>query len=349
MGCCSSKQNRENKYRVSLQGAEMHLEEQNVAPGGRTESGTFEQTAVRPDPKDYMFVNITNDKKVKEPGSINGQAFMIDNCEDSQLYVFDHTAQVTVDDCTNCCIFLGPVSGSTFIRDCKNCKIVCLTRQLRTRGCHNCEISLHCSTQPSIESSSEISLGCYDLPYKGLKDQLDAAQMSFFQNHWSYVYDFTPKPGNWSFLPEEATSLSLLRDSDGLRWLSEARNEDVPLVTLRDRKASFEAYAWLLFPPSQAKEALPFAQDANKECKFLFTNMAELSAEHITSISEVSGWNQDKLTKALLPGKCIGIEVCSDSPLDGVISTAEGLGAFVVRDEEAATSFRHLGISGSGR
>ena len=33
-------------------------------------------------------------------------------------------------------------------------------------------------------------------------EHLEAAKMNYFQNHWGHIYDFTPKDGNWTFLPE---------------------------------------------------------------------------------------------------------------------------------------------------
>ena len=33
---------------------------------------------------------------------------MIQNCENSNIYLFDHTNTVTIDDCKMCKIFIGP-------------------------------------------------------------------------------------------------------------------------------------------------------------------------------------------------------------------------------------------------
>lgn len=49
--------------------------------------------------------------KVKAPGTINGQAFTVDNCHDCDLYILDHCGQVTVDDCNNCRLYIGPTDG----------------------------------------------------------------------------------------------------------------------------------------------------------------------------------------------------------------------------------------------
>jgi hypothetical protein len=63
--------------------------------------------------------------------SVNGQQFIIEDCEDCDLYVFDDNAAVTIDECKNCRIFIGPCDSSIFIRDCYNCKLVFFCRQFR--------------------------------------------------------------------------------------------------------------------------------------------------------------------------------------------------------------------------
>jgi protein XRP2 len=38
----------------------------------------------------------------------SGEQFVIQNCENSNIYLFDHTNTVTIDDCKMCKIFIGP-------------------------------------------------------------------------------------------------------------------------------------------------------------------------------------------------------------------------------------------------
>ena len=63
--------------------------------------------------------------------SVAGQQFIIEDCEDCDLYIFDDNAAVTIDECKNCRIFIGPCDSSIFIRDCYNCKLVFFCRQFR--------------------------------------------------------------------------------------------------------------------------------------------------------------------------------------------------------------------------
>ncbi|KAF6257092.1 tubulin binding cofactor C-domain-containing protein [Scenedesmus sp. NREL 46B-D3] len=125
------------------------------------------------DPKDFMFMQLTGQTRVKPPG--------------------------------------------VFVRNCRNCQLACITRQLRTRDCHDCSVLLHSRTRPIIESSAGIALGCYCTPYAGLAQQMAAVQLSPMHNFWSDVYDFTPVEGaaaaaadgqgskNWRLLPGGTT------------------------------------------------------------------------------------------------------------------------------------------------
>ena len=61
---------------------------------------------------------------------------------DCDLWIFDHNAAITIDDCKNCRIFIGPCDSSVFIRDCYDCKCVFLCRQFRTRTCEDCDFQV---------------------------------------------------------------------------------------------------------------------------------------------------------------------------------------------------------------
>jgi protein XRP2 len=61
--------------------------------------------------KDYTVENTEDDEIWKMPGSINGQQFVIQNCKNTCIYIFDYANTVTVDDCNNCKIILAAVKG----------------------------------------------------------------------------------------------------------------------------------------------------------------------------------------------------------------------------------------------
>ncbi|XDV35667.1 hypothetical protein PO909_005565 [Leuciscus waleckii] len=112
------------------------------------------------DPKDFMLTGLKNETVGRLPGKLNGQQFVIQDCENCNIYVFDHSATITIDDCVNCRIMLGPVKGSVFFRDCKDIKCVVACQQFRTRDCKKMDVFLCCATQPIIESSTGMKFGC---------------------------------------------------------------------------------------------------------------------------------------------------------------------------------------------
>lgn len=45
------------------------------------------------------------------PGEINGEQFIIQNCKNSTICLFDFSNTVLIDDCHDCTIFVGPIIG----------------------------------------------------------------------------------------------------------------------------------------------------------------------------------------------------------------------------------------------
>ncbi|KAJ1494748.1 tubulin binding cofactor C-domain-containing protein [Baffinella frigidus] len=160
----------------------------------------FSWNKKKPDPKDFMFSNLKNQVCIKPPGSINGQMFIIEDCENCDIYICDHMAQVQIDYCKNCRIFVGPTESSIFIRNCEDCKCIIACQQYRARECVNCDTLLYASTAPVVEESKNMRFGCFRFFYFNLAQQFEATKMSVYDNKWSEIYDFTPKDGNWSFL-----------------------------------------------------------------------------------------------------------------------------------------------------
>lgn len=145
--------------------------------------------------EDFIYSKKAKEVLVKSPRDLNGQQFIVEECEGTDMFLIDHMAMLTVDYCKNCRIVAGPVASSVFIRNCENCVVVIACQQLRLRDCKNLTIFLHSTTGPIIESSSGIALGCYNYSYFGLESHLESAEMSIWENEWYSVYDFTPGGG----------------------------------------------------------------------------------------------------------------------------------------------------------
>ncbi|XP_045123423.1 protein XRP2-like [Portunus trituberculatus] len=156
------------------------------------------------DPADFTLEGLRGEEAGRVPGTINGQQFIIQNCQSSQIFLLDHINTITIDDCSDCTIFIGPTTGSVFVRDCQECVVVGACGQFRTRDCCRLEVYLLCQTQPIIEASSKMKFGCFQAFYPQLKEHFSKASLSVFNNNWSNVYDFTPVDGetNWSTITQ---------------------------------------------------------------------------------------------------------------------------------------------------
>ena len=62
----------------------------------------------------------------------------------------------------------------------------------RLRDCVKVDMFLCVNSQPIIESSSGITVGCFQYNYSKLADHLAAAGLTPWNNYWAQVYDFSP-------------------------------------------------------------------------------------------------------------------------------------------------------------
>lgn len=205
MGCAFSKKaKRKGSAKDSAPGEQQQQQQQQQQDGQESKQYSWDKRE-KVDPKDYMFNGLKDQTIGRLPDKVAGQQFVIQECENCNIYIFDHSATITIDDCTNCRIFLGPVKGSVFFRDCKDCKCIVACQQFRTRDCRKMDIFLSCTTQPIIESSTGMKFGCFQFYYPELAAQFKEAGLSIFNNTWSNIHDFTPVSGetNWSLLPSD--------------------------------------------------------------------------------------------------------------------------------------------------
>lgn len=187
----------------------------------------FEAKRAKLNPADYKFVDKHRETLVKLPNSIKGQSFDITKCVDCDIFILDHTAQVTIDECKNCRIFIGPTEGAVFFRTCYGCKFVLICQQLRTRDCRDIDLLLFCGTKPTIEATSQIRFGCLQFAYFGLAEQLKAAGLNEWNNPWSNVYDFTKDGSRHHDYLDKDTKISELLLLDKLYENSDITAEEL--------------------------------------------------------------------------------------------------------------------------
>ncbi|PNW85778.1 hypothetical protein CHLRE_03g205750v5 [Chlamydomonas reinhardtii] len=387
MGCLQSKEDRASKYAVSG-GADDVAKSPTKAAGGSTAAAASKPTGgianlPRPklDPKDFRFVELKGEAKVKPPGSINGQAFTIDNCHDCDLYVVDACGQVTIDDCKNCRIFVGPTDGAVFIRNSSNCTLVAVCRQLRTRDCNNCRLALYCRTRPIVESSSNMQFTCFDMSYPQLADHMKHSKLSAFHNFWWHIYDFTPKDGNWDLLPAGSTAASLLQPipqepADVLAGKPPApaaapeggeqqQPEPAPasepaaapapsgpspvLLTCGGRAGRpAGSYMFAMFEGGKQDAAMQLARAAAEQGWLLHTNEAKLNGEAAGQLVAEAGWAKSAAKALSAAGTAaVGLElVVPEAEAESFKKRLAEAGGLVSASEGPGKAFRTMGVDG---
>mmetsp|Transcript_20303 Transcript_20303/g.24280 ORF Transcript_20303/g.24280 Transcript_20303/m.24280 type:complete len:355 (+) Transcript_20303:273-1337(+) len=354
MGQCFSKK-REDAYRVSG----------DSKSGGGSKTGNTGSTGEkkeyswdkrpRLDPKDYTWEQLKGETKVKEPGAVAGQQFMIDECEDCNLFLFDHNATVTIDGCKNCTIFIGPCESSIFIRDCTDCKCVFMCRQFRTRGCDGLDIMLYCLTRPVIETSKRLRFGCLEYHYDALESQMTATQFSKYTNFWSYIHDFTPAPKNWTFLPLDMTADQMIAPvlPEGLAFLpSEGTPKPAPhlLSTWGDRPPPSTERMFVLFPKKSEGEASGFLKAAQEAegVTLLYCNNTTLLPDVAKQLVQLAGDDArgKTITKDLSAGKSIGFEFCGEGCTDTINALLPNCDILSTGNTQASGIYRYMGIEG---
>ncbi|GAB6032776.1 Protein Xrp2, variant 3 [Chamberlinius hualienensis] len=249
-------------------------------------------------PKDYTLENLKGEKIIKKPGSIEGEQFIIQNCEECEISVLDYTNSVTIDDCVNCKIILGPIKGSVFIRNCKDSNFIISCQQFRIRDCWNLNVFLSVATQPIIEASTKIKIGCYRFSYADLEDQFIKAGLSSFNNSWYDICDFTPKEdgSNWSLIPKDVDigEYFILPSTDS-NLQCEFTHLVVPYTFGLQEKSSEESTFIMLFSDGHTHyRALSFIREMetnHPNIKLLRTKEVKFTIEDIHRVLKTSSYN----------------------------------------------------------
>ncbi|XP_054646944.1 protein XRP2 isoform X1 [Dunckerocampus dactyliophorus] len=284
------------------------------------------------DPKDYMLTGLKGVTAGRLPGKLNGQQFVIQECENCDIFVFDHSATITIDDCVNCRVVLGPVRGSVFFRDCKDIKCVVACQQFRTRDCKKMEVFLCCATQPIIESSTGMKFGCFQYYYPELAFHFKDAGLSIFNNNWSNIHDFTPVSGetNWSLLPESAAVLESVpapdseSDFKSVRISADPGRSIVPLTKGGRRKDSEESCLFVFFAGEYTTANARKMIDEATAKGFVLIQTKEVSMRP-EDVKRVFQNNAEDLVEWITKGPVIALELNGD----GVVEACKNIASEV--------------------
>ncbi|XP_062854047.1 protein XRP2 [Trichomycterus rosablanca] len=340
MGCFFSKKSRrKSPDKDPAVRTEKEVSNRNSAAETNNTSGNQDQpkqyswdTREKVDPKDFMLTGVKDATVGRLPGTLNGQQFVIQECENCDIYVLDHSATVTVDDCVNCRIVLGPVKGSVFFRDCKDIKCVLACQQFRTRDCKKMDVFLCCATQPIIESSTGMKFSCFQYYYPDLAFHFKDAGLSIFNNNWSNIHDFTPVSGetNWSLLPEDAVVSDYVSFPDSesefksIRISADRSRSIVPLTKGGRRTESEESCLFVFFAGDYATANARKLIDETTTKGFVLIQTKEVSMRP-EDVTRVFKNNAEELVEWTSKGPVVALELNGD----GVVEACRGIASEV--------------------
>eukprot|EP01116_Phalansterium_solitarium_P002316 TRINITY_DN12269_c0_g1_i1.p1 TRINITY_DN12269_c0_g1~~TRINITY_DN12269_c0_g1_i1.p1 ORF type:complete len:367 (-),score=80.66 TRINITY_DN12269_c0_g1_i1:207-1238(-) len=307
------------------------------------------------DPKDFLCSKRNGETFVKLPGSINGQQFIIEECDNCDIYLLDYSDSVQIDYCTNSRIFIGPSQGSLFLRNCTNCKVVIACQQFRTRECESIDVLLYSMTQPIIESSKNMTFSCFQYNYPELLDQFSRANLSVFVNDWSNIYDFNPAQGNWRISdrskPEDfADFLKPVERPDASTPAAPTLPSAVPL-TWGTRPKPYGKGRFLLFHKKrvQSEQVLDFLELLRLSGAVVVVQTRERTLDQRAAGDAFS--STPELAAAVVGGPVIGVELNGDDfgPLDTLVQQWAAKHAlqdvasavYVSPDERIAAQYAH--------
>lgn len=156
---------------------------------------------------------------IKKPGDLDGADFAISNCKNCEIYIFDHIAQIFVDDSQNCKVYIGPCKSSVFVRDCQDIELHSSSSQLRISDTKNIKAYVFAQSDPTLENTTGLVLAPYSFLFPGLKEHFEAAGLIPSEDKWSQVFDFTPsKDGtkNWTLMNPLDYSGSFVKEIEGV-------------------------------------------------------------------------------------------------------------------------------------
>eukprot|EP00743_Colponemidia_sp_Colp-15_P002028 GILK01002202.1.p1 GENE.GILK01002202.1~~GILK01002202.1.p1 ORF type:complete len:371 (+),score=71.20 GILK01002202.1:58-1113(+) len=294
-------------------------------------------------PADYVLSKRKGEVIVKEPGSIAGEQFVIEECEDCDIFLCDYSAAISIDYCTGCRFFVGPVASSAFVRNTSNCKLVLACQQFRSRECTNLDILLFSSTQPVIETSKNMKFGCFNYFYFNLKEQFDAANLSIWNNKWSEIYDFNPdlnRP-NFELLSTTVTYGSLLKPlATVATFCSEEElqyNGDVIPQTWGNRLKPSNQFIFVLFFPEHTSQALDFVDTLRTKGSTVVVRTRELRLDRSQADTIFANENNKKpLSSAALTGSVVCLEINGDTSRDIVTNIVNGYNSKITGPVPAA-------------
>uniref|UniRef100_T1IP16 Protein XRP2 n=1 Tax=Strigamia maritima TaxID=126957 RepID=T1IP16_STRMM len=286
-----------------------------AAQNGKTEAVKYSwDERAKINPAEFTIDKLKDTTTGRLPGTVNGQQFVISNCEDCNIYIFDHCNMVTIDDCCRSNILIGAVKGSIFIRNCSECKFVLACQQFRVRDCQKIDVYLSVTTQPIIESSSAVKFACFSFNYPQLENHFRNAGLSEFNNNWNDVHDFTPIEGetNWGFISNDNSAeytfpLPTTDELSDIKISTSPADSFVPHTLGLRRRNSDESCLIVFFNDGQSHQrAKSFIQALDNSS--VTTNLINTKEVSLEASTAKNIFNSESYSQVIARGPVIGLE-----------------------------------------
>ena len=133
---------------------------------------------------DNKIDHIEGETRVKYPGSINGNKFLLDNIKSSSIYLLDKIKKIAIKNVANSHMYIGPVKKRCKIDRCDNSSITVCCKKFRLKNCSNIKLYLHCNKIPKFINCYNIVLAPYNFAYPGLPGHVSEQELNVTINLW---------------------------------------------------------------------------------------------------------------------------------------------------------------------
>ena len=144
------------------------------------------------DNTDFIIKDLSNDlnKKISSQETLNKNNLIIENINNSTIYILQNFKACYIKNITNSNIFIGSVAGGTHITSSKDSNIYLITHQLRIHETFNTKFYVLINSNPIIEKSKELIFYPLKIKYNDYNENVKISGVDVNKNNWNNVQDF---------------------------------------------------------------------------------------------------------------------------------------------------------------
>ncbi|KAG6546887.1 hypothetical protein Mapa_011503 [Marchantia paleacea] len=134
-----------------------------------------------------------------------GAELTLSNLNKCRVYLRGRLTTLYIHSLRNCRIFVGPVTGSVFIENVENSTLVLASHQIRIHSTKATDFYLRVRSRPIVEYTTKNRFAPYAFSYRGIEEDLIAANLAEETGLWEKVDDFrwlrAVQSPNWTSVP----------------------------------------------------------------------------------------------------------------------------------------------------